>query len=180
MTCVRSIQRVRVASRRFEHAQRFAVELQQQYAFPIEPVETIEAAVRDADLIVTATSSSEPILRREWIKPGAHLNVVGASQPHAREVDTATMAAASLFVDRRESTLNESGDYLQAVREGAIGPEHIHAEIGEVLFGIKPGRTRPDEITLFKSLGLAIEDVAAAAYIYQQAQRNSAGTWVEF
>jgi ornithine cyclodeaminase len=180
MTCVRSIRRVRVASRHFEHAQRFVAEMQPQYAFPIEPLKTVEAAVRGADLIVTATSSAEPILRRDWIVPGAHLNVVGASQPHAREIDTATMAAASLFVDRRESTLNESGDYLQAAREGAIGPDHIRAEIGEVLLGTKPGRTRPDEITLFKSLGLAVEDVAAAAFIYQQAQKSPAGTWVEF
>jgi ornithine cyclodeaminase len=180
MTCVRSIRRVRIASRHFEHAQRFAAEMQPHSPSAIEPMETIEAAVREADLIVTATSSSEPVVRREWIAPGAHLNVVGASQPDAREVDTATMAAASLFVDRRESTLNESGDYLQAARESAIGPEHIRAEIGEVLIGAKPGRTRPDEITLFKSLGLAVEDVASAAYLYQQAQKRSAGTWVEF
>jgi ornithine cyclodeaminase/alanine dehydrogenase-like protein (mu-crystallin family) len=180
MACVRSIKRVRVVSRNFEHARRFAAERQPQSAFSIEPVESIEAAVRRADLIVTATSSPQPIIQRDWIAPGAHLNVVGASQPHAREIDTATMAAASLFVDRRESTLNESGDYLQAAREGAIGPEHIRAEIGEVLIGAKPGRTRPDEITLFKSLGLAVEDVAAAAYVYHQAQKNNAGTWVEF
>jgi len=107
--------------------------MQPYYAFSIEPKKAIEAAVREADLIVTATSSSEPVVRREWIASGAHLNVVGASQPDAREIDTATMAAASLFVDRRESTLNESGDYLQAARESAIGPEHIRAEIGEVV-----------------------------------------------
>jgi ornithine cyclodeaminase len=180
MTCVRSIRRVRVASRNFEHAQKFAAELQPQYAFSIEPKKTIEAAVRGADLIVTATSSSEPIIQRDWIAPGAHLNVVGASQPTAREVDTATMAASSLFVDRRESTLNESGDYLLAAREGAIGPEHIRAEIGEVLIGTKAGRTRPDEITLFKSLGLAVEDVASAAYVYRQAQVTQVGTWFGF
>jgi ornithine cyclodeaminase/alanine dehydrogenase-like protein (mu-crystallin family) len=180
MTRVRSIRRVRIASRHFEHAQRFAAEMQPHYAFPIEPLEPIEAVVRGADLIVTATSSSEPIVQRGWIAPGAHLNVVGASQPDACEIDTATMAAASLFVDRRESTLNESGDYLIAAREGAIGPEHIRAEIGEVLIGAKVGRTRPDEITLFKSLGLAVEDVAAAAYVYQRAKVMQAGTWVEF
>ncbi len=180
MTCARAIRRVRVASRRFTHAQQFAREMQPHYAFPIEPVETIEAAVRGADLIVTATSSAEPIIRCNWIAPGAHLNVVGASQPHVREIDTATMAATSLFVDRRESTLNESGDYLQAAREGAIGPEQIRAEIGEVLIGAKPGRTQPREITLFKSLGLAVEDVAAAAYVYRQAQAAQTGTWVEF
>ena len=180
MTCVRTIRRARIASRRFEHAQSFAAEMQPHFAFPIEPVKTIEAAVREADLIVTATSSSEPVVQRDWIAPGAHLNVVGASLPTAREIDTATMAAANLFVDRRESTLNESGDYLLAVRDGAFGPEHIRAEIGEVLVGLKPGRTRPDEITLFKSLWLAVEDLAAAEYVYRQAQATRSGAWVEF
>ena len=180
LACVRSIKRVRVTSRHLEHAKAFAKEMSEHYDFPIEPVKNVEAAVREADLIVTATSSSEPVLRREWIAAGAHLNVVGASQPNAREVDTATMAAASLFVDRRESTLNESGDYLFAVRDGAIGPEHIRAEIGEVLMGARPGRTTIEEITLFKSIGLAVEDVAAAEYIYRQAQTTGAGTWLEF
>jgi ornithine cyclodeaminase len=180
MTCVRSIRQARVASRNFEHAQKFAAEMQPHYTFPIEPLKTVEAAVRRADLIVTATSSAEPILQRDWIAPGTHLNVVGASQPHAREIDTATMAAASLFVDRHESTLNESGDYVQAARTGAIGPDHIRAEIGEVLIGAKAGRTQPDEITLFKSLGLAVEDVAAAAYVYRQARAMQVGTWVVF
>lgn len=180
MTCVRSIRRVRVVSRNSAHAQQFVSDMQAAYPFPIEAVNTIEAAVRDADLIVTATSASEPVLKGDWISHGAHLNVVGASQSFAREVDSATMAAASLFVDRRESTLNESGDYLFALREGAIGPEHIRAEIGEVLIGAKPGRINQDEITLFKSLGLAIEDLAAAEYVYRQAKSSGTGTWVEF
>ncbi len=180
MTCVRSIRRTRVVSRNPAHAQQFASDMRAIYPFPIEAMNTIEAAVRGADLIVTATSASEPVLRREWIADGAHLNVVGASQAFAREVDAATMAASSLFVDRRESTLNESGDYLFALREGAIGPDHIQAEIGEVLIGAKAGRMRLDEITLFKSLGLAIEDLAAADYVYRQAQSTGAGTWVEF
>lgn len=180
MTCVRSIKQVRVASRSFDHAQRFVSEMRSLYPFPIEAVKSVEAAVHLADLIVTVTSSNEPILTREWISPGAHLNVVGASLPHAREVDSATMAASSLFVDRRESTVNESGDYLFAVRDGAIGPDHIRAEIGEVLTGSKPGRSSIDEITLFKSLGIAIEDLAAAEYTYRQAQRSGIGTWVDF
>ncbi|HZY41091.1 MAG TPA: ornithine cyclodeaminase family protein [Anaerolineae bacterium] len=180
MTCVRAIRRVRVASRNIEHSRKFAAEMSAQCAAPIEPVATVEAAVRDADLIVTATSSAEPVLKRGWISHGAHLNVVGASLPTAREVDTATIAASSLFVDRRESTVNESGDYLFALREGAIGPDHIRAEIGEVLIGAQAGRINPDEITLFKSLGLAVEDLAAAEYVYRQAQRTGAGTWVEF
>jgi ornithine cyclodeaminase len=142
--------------------------------------ETVEDAVRDADIIVTATSSKEPVLRREWIKRGAHINAVGSSIANARELDSATMAASSLFVDRRESTINESGDYLFALREGVIKDDHIRAEIGEVLIGAAPGRTSNDEITLFKSLGLAVEDLAAAAFIYENVKRSGGGKFVDF
>jgi ornithine cyclodeaminase len=180
MACVRPIKRARVASRSVEHARRFAEAMGPRYAFPVEAVETVEAAVRGADLIVTATSSREPLMKREWIAPGAHLNVVGASVPAAREVDSATIATASLFVDRRESTMNESGDYLLALHEGAIGPDHIRAEIGEVLIASKPGRTSAEEMTLFKSLGLAIEDLASAEYLYRKAKERQAGTWVDY
>ena len=180
MACVRPIKRARVASSRFENTKKFADELGPRYSFPIEALENVESAVRGADLIVTATTAAEPILKREWISPGAHLNVVGSSIPTTREVDSATMAAASLFVDRQESTINEGGDYLFALRDGAIGPDHIKAEIGELLIGAKPGRTSPDEITLFKSLGLAVEDLASADYLYRKATRTGAGTWVAF
>jgi len=138
--------------------------------------EDIEMAVRDADIIVTATSSKEPVLRREWLKPGVHINAVGSSVKSARELDTATMNAASLFVDRRESTTNESGDYLMA----GLTPGHIRAEIGEILAGTARGRTARDEITLFKSLGLAIEDLASAAFLYEKASAAKSGTWVPF
>jgi ornithine cyclodeaminase len=180
MPCARPIRRARIASRDPARAQALAAEMASRYDFPIEPVASVVEAVRGADLIVTATTAAEPIVRREWIAPGAHINAVGSSIPTTREIDTATLTAASLFVDRRESTLNESGDYLFAAREGAIGPEHIRAEIGELLIGAHPGRTSPGEITLFKSLGLAIEDLAAADYVYRQAQAQGAGTWVEF
>jgi ornithine cyclodeaminase len=143
--------------------------------------DSAEEAVRGADIIVTATNSREPVLRREWISPGAHINAVGSSIAAARELDGATVAAASLFVDRRESTVAESGDYLFALREGAIsGPEHIRAEIGEILTGAAEGRKSPGEITLFKSLGLAVEDLAAAALLFEKAQRDGRGKWVEF
>jgi ornithine cyclodeaminase len=141
----------------------------------------IENAVRGADIIVTATSSREPILKREWLRPDVHINAVGSSIAAARELDGATVAAASLFVDRRESTLNESGDYLFALKEGAIaGPEHIRAELGEILIGSAEGRKSYDEITLFKSLGLAVEDLASAAFLYEKARRDGRGTWVNF
>ena len=177
---VRSIKRCRVASRHIEHATLFAKEMGGSFPFSIEPVETVKEALDGADLIAAVTNARDPVVHREWISAGVHLNVVGSSTPHAREVDTATMAAAALFVDRRESTLNEAGDYLFAMREGAIGPDHIRAELGEVLTGEKPGRTSPEEITLFKSLGLAVEDLAAANYLYQKAKDLNAGVWVEF
>ena len=180
MACVRPIKRARVASFSFDNAKKFADELGPRYSFPVEPVESIESAVRGADLVVTATTATEPILRLDWILPGAHLNVVGSSIPTTREVDSATMAAASLFVDRRESTINEGGDYLFALREGAIGPDHLKAEIGELLIGARPGRASPEEITLFKSLGLAVEDLASADYLYRKSQATKKGTWVEY
>jgi ornithine cyclodeaminase len=180
LACVRSIKRARISARNFRNAERFAREMQPSVSFPIEPVETNEAAVRDADLIVTATSSTEPVLERGWISPGAHVNAIGTHSAGAREVDSATMAAARIFVDRRESALNEAGDYLIAAKEGVVGPENIVAEIGELLLGTKSGRASATEITLFKSLGLAIEDVASAEYLYRKAQKQNAGTWVDF
>jgi ornithine cyclodeaminase/alanine dehydrogenase-like protein (mu-crystallin family) len=143
-------------------------------------VDSIEEAVRDADIIVTTTSSREPVVKREWIADGTHINAVGSSVAHARELDSATVAAASLFVDRRESTVNESGDYLMALRGGAISDGHIRAEIGEILTGAARGRTSAAEITLFKSLGLAVEDLASAAFLFDKAQRAGRGTWVEW
>jgi len=180
LACVRPIRRVRVASRLFEHARAFVEEQAPRYPFPIEPAANAEAAVRGADLIVTATTAAEPILRHGWIAPGAHINAVGSSIATTREIDTATMANAELYVDRRESTLNEAGDYLFAMRAGAIGPDNIRAEVGELLLGTQPGRSAPDAITLFKSLGLAVEDLAAADYVYRQAQARGVGAWVEF
>ena len=180
MACVRSLRRVRVASRDPARARAFVSQNETRFAFRIEAVATVEEAVRGADLVVTATSSATPVLRREWVAAGAHLNAIGASLPDRREVDGATVAAASLFVDRRESTENEAGDYLLALREGAIGAGHIRAELGDLLLGRHRGRTSPEEITLFKSLGLAVEDLAAAALVYRRAQEAGAGQRVDF
>ena len=180
MSEVRSINHCRIVSRSIEHATQFAEDMKQEFTFPIEVVETVEEALQGADLIVTVTNSIEPIVKREWISAGAHLNVVGSSTPKGREVDSATMAASRLFVDRRESTINEAGDYLFAVRDGLIGPDHIQAEIGEVLKGDKAGRTSAEEITLFKSLGLAVEDLFAAEHVYRKAGELNVGTLVSF
>ncbi|HVF42646.1 MAG TPA: ornithine cyclodeaminase family protein [Pyrinomonadaceae bacterium] len=180
MSHARTLRRCRVASRNFESARKLADELKGSYAFPVEAVGTVEEALRGADLIVTATNAARAVVRREWVSAGAHVNAVGSCTPHARELDAATVAASSLFVDSVESTVNEAGDYLCALREGALGPEHIRAELGEVLAGSKPGRTSAEEITLFESLGVAVEDLAAAKFLYDKARETGAGTWVSF
>ena len=180
LSIVRSIKHARIACRNIEHAEKLAREVQPGFSFPIEAVRTNEKAVRNADLIVTATSSLEPVINKDWISPGAHVNAIGTHSPNSREIDGATMAAARIFTDRRESALNEAGDYLLAAKEGFVTPESILGEIGELLIGTKTGRTSASEITLFKSLGLAIEDVVSAAYLYQKAQSQNSGTWVDF
>ena len=145
----------------------------------VEEAESAEEAVRGADVVVTATAAPEPIVRREWLAEGAHVNAVGSSIPTTRELDTATMADAALFVDRRESTLNEAGDYLCPAREGVIGPDHIRAEIGELLIGAADGRRSPAELTVFKSLGLGVEDLEAAETVLARAEAEGAGVEVD-
>jgi ornithine cyclodeaminase len=180
MLVARDIKRVRVWSRHAENRESFAARAKTRYGVEVEPVDSAQAAVTDANIICTTTSSSEPVLMGDWLSPGAHLNVVGASVRTSREVDTAAIVKSRLFVDRRESTLNEAGDFIIPKQAGAIGDDHIQAELGEILLGQHPGRTSDDEITLFKSLGLAIEDLASAEYIYQQAVAQGRGTTVEF
>jgi ornithine cyclodeaminase/alanine dehydrogenase-like protein (mu-crystallin family) len=178
MTKVRPFEEARVWSRTPEHARAFAADA--EAPFPIVAVETAEEAVRGADVVVTVTSAREPVVEGSWLPPGAHVNAVGSSIPTARELDSATIAAAAVFVDRRESTLNESGEFLRAVEEEGIGPDHIRAELGEVLVGSHEGRSSDDELTVFISLGLAVEDLAAADYLYQRARSEGVGAVVPF
>lgn len=177
---VRPIREVRIYSRSVERVAEMMDSADDVDVELITYASSVEEAVRGADVIVTATSSREPVLQREWIAEGTHINAVGSSIAAARELDAASVAAATLFVDRRESTTAESGDYLMALREGAITEDHIRAELGDVLIGKAEGRTSPEEITLFKSLGLAIEDLAAAAFLYDEALRTARGTWANF
>jgi ornithine cyclodeaminase/alanine dehydrogenase-like protein (mu-crystallin family) len=171
----RQFERIRVAARRFESAQKLAAE------WPIATaVETAEEAVRGADVVCTVTSSAEPVVLGDWLEPGAHVNAVGACLPAVRELDSSAVARSSFFVDRRESAEHEAGDYLIALREGAISEGHIRAELGDVLAGTAPGRTADGEITVFESLGLAVEDLAAAEYVERRARETGAGVTVDF
>ena len=178
MAVARGFERARIWSRTLDHARALTGDV--DTPFPVEVAETAEKAVRGADVVVTATAARTPVLARAWLAPGAHINAVGACFPTARELDTATMADAALFVDRRDSALNEAGDYVLAAQEGAIGPDHIRAELGEVVIGSHPGRTSPDELTVFESLGLAVEDLVAAEYVYTRATEAGVGTTVPF
>jgi ornithine cyclodeaminase/alanine dehydrogenase-like protein (mu-crystallin family) len=179
MLLVRPIERVRVWSRNQEHAKSFAEREADRHDIKIDIMPDVPSAVDGADIICTTTASPEPILNGEWLKAGMHINAVGSSVPFARELDTAALVKSHLFVDRRESTVNEAGDFLFPKKEGALDDDHIVAEIGEILIGKHPGRESTAEITLFKSLGLAVEDIASAHYIYQIASETGAGTWVE-
>ncbi|HUA50064.1 MAG TPA: ornithine cyclodeaminase family protein [Solirubrobacteraceae bacterium] len=139
-----------------------------------------EEAVRGADVVVLATSSREPVISRDWLAPGAHVNAVGASMPSARELDVETVAASALFCDSRESLRNEAGEFRLALEQGAIaGEDHVRAELGEVLAGLAPGRLRDDEVTVFRSLGLAVEDLAAAERAVARARALGLGVEVD-
>jgi ornithine cyclodeaminase/alanine dehydrogenase-like protein (mu-crystallin family) len=170
MRLVRGFDRVRIYSPTLEHAR----------ALGEEVVASAEDAVRGADVVVTATNSVEPVLRREWLKPGAHVNVIGGRPPEMRELDVATVADSAFYVDRRESAENEAYDYRDALEVGAIEPGHIRGEIGEVLIGAALGRSGPDELTVFRSLGLAVEDLAAAEYVVRRAREEGVGSEVAF
>ena len=178
MAKVRPFERARVWSRTPDHAHAFASEA--KAPFPVEAVGSAEAAVQRADVVVTATSAREPIVMRDWLAAGAHVNAVGSSIPTTRELDATTVSAAALFADSRESLVNESGDYLFAVEEAGIGPDHVRAELGEVLTGSREGRRSAEELTVFKSLGLAVEDLAATEHVYARARAGDAGAVVAF
>lgn len=176
MRAVRTIRRVRVWSRDRARAQRFA----DASPVAVEVMPTAQAAVAGADLICTTTAARQPILEGAWLHAGCHINAVGASVATARELDTAAVVRARLIVDSRESALAESGDFLIPRAEGALGDDHIAGELGDVLLGRVTGRRAGDEVTLFKSLGIAIEDLAAAHYVYRRALETGAGVSVPF
>jgi alanine dehydrogenase len=145
----------------------------------IEVAMCAEDAVRHSDLLVTVTTAQEPIVKLEWLKPGVHINAVGSHRPDLRELDGETLAQAKVVVDSREAIMGECGDILLAIKENAITENHIHAEIGAVLAAAKTGRSSPSEITIYKSVGIAIQDVAAAHLVYRKALEQKIGTHVE-
>lgn len=176
---IRSVGQIKVYSPSGKSALKLKEEFEPALRAKIENVSRAEDAVRGADLLVTATTAKNPVISANWLKPGVHINAVGSHRPDYREIDAATMKGAKVFVDSREAIMAECGDVLLAIKDGAITADHASAEIGELLAGRKAGRTNPKEITLYKSVGIAIQDVAAARLVYQKALREKIGTKVE-
>jgi ornithine cyclodeaminase len=173
MRAVRPITEVRVWSRNQEHARRFAGRA--GAGIPVRAAASAREAVDGADIVCTVTSAREPVLRGEWIAAGTHINAVGACVPAFRELDSEAVARSRVFVDSRESAFNESGDIRIPMAGGRFGEDHVRAELGEVLSGKRPGRTAPAEITLFKSLGIAVEDLAAVHVLHRLAGERNRG-----
>jgi len=173
---VRALKDVRIWSPQPRSRERFVSDMSGHVAAAIRATATAEEAVRGADLIVLATSSSTPVLDAGWVLPGAHVVSVGACRPDQREMDPELTARARVYVDSRAAALVESGDVVLGISEGRFTVSHIQGELGEVVLGRVKGRTADDQVTIFKSLGMAVEDVVAADLVFRRAAETGAGT----
>jgi len=180
MLAVRALRRIRVWARDSYKAAAFAKAEGARHQISIETSATAREAVAGADIICTVTKAREPILLGEWLAPGAHLNVVGSSIASTAEIDTPAVVRSRFFVDYRDSTRNEGGEYLRALKSGAITADHILAEIGEVANGSKIGRRSASDVTLYKSLGIAPQDLASAHYVLDKARAAGVGQVIDF
>jgi ornithine cyclodeaminase/alanine dehydrogenase-like protein (mu-crystallin family) len=175
---VRPLTRVRIAGRTPQHAREFVERWTGHHPFRLEASRNVEDAVKDADVVVTATTSKTPILVRAWLKAGTHVNAVGASQPTSCEIDPSVVAGSRLFTDRRESLETEAAEYRLALEDGLISSSHLCGELGAVLTGSVSGRTSEEELTLFRSLGLAVCDLATADFAVTRARALGIGQTV--
>ncbi|MEM3697275.1 MAG: ornithine cyclodeaminase family protein [Candidatus Bathyarchaeia archaeon] len=165
---VREIEKVRAFDKVSSTKETFAEEMSKKLGIDVLPADSSKDAVKDADIAITATTSAEPVIKGEWISGGIHINAIGSYYPNARELDTETIVKSKLVVDLRKAALEEAGDVILPIKEGAITEKHIYAELGEIVTGKKPGRIADDEITVFKSVGLAIQDAAVARVIIEK------------
>jgi alanine dehydrogenase len=179
---VRPIQEVRLAGRHPERTRALVEELSNELGAVVRGAASYEEALAGADVVAAATHSPDPVVRRSWLAPGVHVNSVGFVR-EGREVDGETVRDALVVVETRAAALapypSGSNDLLWPIRDGLIGAEHVHAEVGELVAGTRPGRTAPDQITLYKSVGVAVQDAAAAALILKGARERGAGREVE-
>ncbi len=179
MRTVRTLRRTRVWSRTMESARAFAYEASRRTGIEVEPMASARDAVEGADLICTVSAAAEPVVKGAWLAPGVHINAVGACTAATRELDGVAMARSRVITDCRESAEHEAGNLILAREEGAIDADHLGGELGEVVLGTLPGRTAEDEITLFQSLGVGVEDLAAGYHVYRQARSLGRGVEVD-
>ena len=177
---VREIQQAWVYSPNPEHAQSFAEEMSGVGPIPedVQAVTSSAKALKNADIVCTATTSTTPVISFEHLKLGAHVNAVGSFQPTMQEVDTETVSKSLVVVDSRESALVETGDIVTPLKQGMITLEHINAEIGEIINGTKSGRSSLEQLTFFKSCGVAVQDAVTASLALKNAERENLGTIV--
>ena len=180
IAAIRRLTRVTVWGRSPERAQAFAAEAAARTGLAVEACATARDAVAEADIVCTVTHARDPILEAAWLRPGTHVNAVGASTPDSAEIDSALVAAARLFVDHRESAQRQGGEILRAKAAGLVGDDCIAGELGEVLIGRVPGRTGDSEITLYKSLGNVAQDLASTAWLEAAARAEGFGTRLSF
>lgn len=176
---VRKLSQIKIYSPSGKSGLKIKNELETETGIRIDLTSNAEATVRDSDLVLTVSTAKDPVLKAEWLKPGAHINAVGSHRPDLREIDGATLSRSRVVVDSRAAIMAECGDILLAIKENSFKEHDIHAEIGEVLAGIKSGRTSAEEITLYKSVGIAVQDVATAHLVYHKALQQKVGTSVE-
>lgn len=180
MRVVRPISEVRIWGPHPEHVRQFVDAMVKRHALPVTQARSPSEAVTASDLVCTTTAARDPILQGSDLEPGMHINAVGSSLPFTRELSAAAVARSRLFVDRKEAALAEAGDIVKAVAEHAVNEDHLVGELTDLVTGSKPGRTQDADITLFKAVGLAAEDVGSAEYIYQKALQEGIGTSVDF
>lgn len=180
MMLVRDFDEYRVWSRNSKNVEMFCEDMALRHGIEINSYDDVRSAVKGTDVICAVTGTKEPILFGEDLEPGMHLNVVGASEVHKREIDTDAVKKSSYFIDSRKSTMNQAGELLQAIKEGVVSEDHIRGEIGTVITGEIKGRTSKNEITLYRSLGVVTQDLVVAYYLYEQALKKGGGTKVDF
>ncbi|MBN1317996.1 MAG: ornithine cyclodeaminase family protein [Anaerolineales bacterium] len=176
---VRPINKAMVIDLNTAAREKFAKEMSELLNIPVEPAEDVQAAVEGAGIIVAATSSPEPIFNGAWLQPGVHINGIGSHTPTTRELDTKTLQRAKIVPDLASACLSEAGDIIIPIQEGAISEDDIQTELGQVIAGLKPGRTSDQDITLFKSVGLAIQDISTAVKVYQLALEKGVGQKIQ-
>jgi ornithine cyclodeaminase/alanine dehydrogenase len=176
---VRPLGKVRVLDIVKDAREKFAKDMGAALGLDIEPTEDVETSVKEADIVITASSSHDPVFDGNWLKPGTHINNIGSHTPAARELDTTTVKRSKFVADLKEANMAEAGDILIPIKEGAVTEDHIYASLGEIVVGQKPGRENAEEITVFKSCGLAIQDASTALTIFNAAKEKGIGTEVE-